>query len=99
MRWAMLRKSIVGRLGEEAQQAESNSIKLAEVVTAMRKAHLKEACADGFALRRTKRGAEAEAAEAAEAAGKLRRCKEDGAAAAEVRHTGPPMPSRRRTPA
>ena len=32
MRWAMLRKSIVGRLGEEAQQAESNSIKLAEVV-------------------------------------------------------------------
>ena len=90
MRWAMLRKSIVGRLGEEAQQAESNSIKLAEVVTAMRKAHLKEACADGFALRRTKRGAEAEAAEAAEAAGKLRRCKEDGAAAAEVRHTGSP---------
>ena len=41
MRWAMLRKSIVGRLGEEAQQAESNSIKLAKVVTAMRKAHLK----------------------------------------------------------
>ena len=95
MRWAMLRKSIVGRLGEEAQQAESNSIKLAEVVTAMRKAHLKEACADGFAMRRTKRGAEAEAAEAAESAGKLRRCKEDGAAAAEVRHTGPLMSSRR----
>ena len=94
-----LGNSIVGRLGEEAQQAESNSIKLAEVVTAMRKAHLKEACADGFALRRTKRGAEAEAAEAAEAAGKLRRCKEDGAAAAEVRRTGSPMPSRRGAPA